>query len=84
MSEQFESVGAAWRCYRDSCYPDGISTIQSNETHQAFFAGALVVLGSLSVVESLPNAKAVQFLSRLRAEILEENRQKASEFEQRN
>lgn len=33
-----------WREYRDACYPQGISGAQNLECHQAFFAGALVVL----------------------------------------
>lgn len=33
-----------WREYRDACYPTGIPAEQNRECHQAFFAGALVVL----------------------------------------
>lgn len=33
-----------WREYRDACYPSGLPAAQNIECHQAFFAGALVVL----------------------------------------
>lgn len=33
-----------WKEYRDACYPTGIPIEQNIECHQAFFAGALVVL----------------------------------------
>ena len=33
-----------WREYRDAVYPKGIPANQNLELHQAFFAGALVVL----------------------------------------
>jgi hypothetical protein len=38
------SLQEQWKDYRDACYPQGLEGTQNRETHQAFFAGALVAL----------------------------------------
>jgi hypothetical protein len=54
-----------WGCYRDACYPTGTTAIQNQECHQAFFAGASVVLAFMDDMGKLPTKEAVAGLERL-------------------
>lgn len=57
-----------WKNYRDHCYPGGIPALQSQECHQAFFAGASVILGFLDDMGKLPTKEAVAGLEKLCSE----------------
>lgn len=39
-----------WRAYREAVYPGGCSETQDKECHQAFMAGALVVLNKMLAI----------------------------------
>ena len=54
-----------WKHYRDSCYPTGTTAVQNQECHQAFFAGASVILGLMDELGTLPPKAAVELLQRL-------------------
>jgi len=58
-----------WRTYRDAVYPQQISFTQTKECHQAFFAGALMVLKAMHELAELPDADAEAALGKLRAEV---------------
>lgn len=54
-----------WKNYRDHCYPGGITGVQSQECHQAFFAGASVVLAFMQDIGKLPTKEAVAGLGKM-------------------
>lgn len=57
-----------WREYRDMIYPKALPALQNRETHQAFFAGALVCLGELQLLAGLPDAEALKVITALCSE----------------
>ncbi len=57
---------------------------QNIETHQAFFAGALVTLGKIQEITALPEAEAMAALSKLTREVNEACAARAQTLKGRN
>jgi hypothetical protein len=54
------TLQSSWEKYRTACYPDGITAIQDKECRQAFFMGALCLMGimnaEVATIEDLDKA----------------------------
>ena len=74
-----------WRKYRDAVYPQGTSAVQNRETHQAFFAGALVVFELMRKCSELPDDdEAMAAMATVKREVFEVNKARAWMAEGRN
>lgn len=73
-----------WKQYRDQCYPGELEGDQNKQLHQAFFAGALCTLQTISKIGDLPEAQADGELGKLQIEILEINQARADAVKARN
>lgn len=76
-----------WKNYRDSVLPKNCSATQNKETHQAFFAGALVLflLMKKTTTDIADEAECERVLARLEREVNEVNNARAaSNFQGRN
>jgi hypothetical protein len=61
-----------WREYRDKIYKHGLPYEQNKECHQAFFAGAFVLLTALTHIGSNPDEdEALKATAALEKEIRE-------------
>lgn len=62
-----------WRYFRDLCYPTGMDPEQNKQLHQAFFAGALSVLGVFDEIAKIPDgsSKDVHAYEKLRQEVMQ-------------
>ena len=60
-----------WREYRDACYPDGLSAVQSRETHQAFMAGALVAGLAIASCSTVPEAEGRARVHAMMSDLIE-------------
>lgn len=73
-----KTLAQEWTEYSIACYPEGASVMQAMETRQAFFAGALVALQTMTVeVAALPTQDAEKCLAALVHEATETCRQNA-------
>lgn len=79
-----KSMTDEWRSYRDACYPQGMSAIQNQECHQAFFAGALCAMTAMVVASKLPEGQDVKASAALWTEVQEFNRHQAARMRARN
>lgn len=73
-----------WEAYRNQVYPQGISGIQHVETHQAFYAGANVMMSVMLDVAPLPEDLALQTIGRLQNEIIEAAQTRVATVKARN
>jgi hypothetical protein len=64
MADQIPTLQEEWRQYRDAVYPKGTHAVQNRETHQAFFAGALVAFALAQKCAELPEPEASAALGR--------------------
>ena len=78
------TLQAEWREYRDAMYPKGTSAVQNRETHQAFFAGALVAFLLSNKCSELPQAEAEDALLKLMIECQQINAARAHLMKGRN
>jgi hypothetical protein len=66
-----------WREYRDACYPDGLSEVQSRETQQAFMAGALVASLEIADCSTVPEPEWRARVHTLMSQLIELNAARA-------
>ena len=85
MPQPIPTLQDEWRKYRDAVYPRGTSAVQNRETHQAFFAGALVALVLANKCSEHPDERlCVAAFDKLMREAKEVNAARAHQAEARN
>lgn len=60
-----KTLSQCWQDYRQQVYPEEIPAAQEAETHQAFFAGALMTTLILQSLATLPDDEAAEALEKL-------------------
>lgn len=75
-----------WKIFRDLCYPNGIEGEQNKQLHQAFFAGALSILGAFDEIARTPDGTGedVRAYDKLRQEVMQICTMRVKSVEARN
>jgi hypothetical protein len=60
-----------WDDYKSHCYPNGVSGRRLTEVHQAFFAGAMIMMEELQKVGGLAEQDALKAVRRLSDEVFD-------------
>lgn len=79
-----QTLQAHWDKYRAAVYPAQISAVQLLETHQAFFAGALIMFTEINSASHLPEAEALLRMDALLLEVTAICQARADQFRNRN
>jgi hypothetical protein len=79
------TITQEWNRYKAACYPNGIPTVQENETRQAFMAGALSSHNlHTQVAEIESDDEAVRVMAGLRYDIINANAQEVRRVKGKN
>lgn len=79
------TIAKLWQEYKLSCYPDGCSLVQENETKQAFFSGCLTMFHVMSKISDQENEdRSVEELESVRQEVLNYLQQRRVNLRSRN
>jgi hypothetical protein len=73
-----------WQTYKASCYPAGMTTEQHKQLHQAFFAGALVMMQEMQEASEHDDEGAVRRMDSLINECLSVNQIRLNMVKGRN